>query len=129
LPIRRVRAHIDKVGEGPFDVDLTEPLCPGSALHNVSVLVETNSGCLRLDETSAGVLHVDHVATYELGTDEGSETHPGHAMTGFVDATVRSIDGQGSPIPMHLEFELTSGATTINIYGNYPDLCAPPEGG
>jgi len=116
----------ERSGQPPFKANLTDRLCNGSALHNVSLFVELGEDCRRLDSDSSGLLSVDDAATFETGTSAGPQTYLGNANAGLFDGAVRRADGVGSPVPLTFTFAFENRPVTMNLQGLYPDLCAPP---
>jgi hypothetical protein len=113
----------ERYAQAPYDADLADRVCPGGALHNVAFLTEKADDYLGLVAESSGVLHVDEVAVFEIGTSNGPVKHPGNATTGFSrPAFDRSM--AKAPWRVRFAFRLDEASTNFSIQGTYPDLCA-----
>jgi hypothetical protein len=104
-----------RYGDPPVDIDLTESLCPDSAMHNTSIH-------LRLGERrylpQVGAPGTHHVESFDPLTG---------ATVGSIDVALVEVGTAGPPVAAHLDYRIGAGKFLAGIMPLFITLCAPEE--
>jgi hypothetical protein len=99
---------LERHPELPATIDLEERLCPGSILHNVAVVVQTDEDCMMLESPNEGTLELQAASADE--------------WRGSLETTLVRQDG-GDAVPVALELRFGPTFEGVNVSALYDDLC------